>query len=210
MKSTTNSTETLYKKLTELARLSLQFGQVDRVTLYPDKKTFESDTDHTFMLGMFACVLQEHCAPELDRGKIAEYALIHDFVEVYAGDTVSLGLHDKSAKEAREHQAFLRIKNEYDATFPWIGETIEKYESLIEPEARFIKVLDKLVPGITHQLNDGYAFEMINVPVEDIMKQKEAQLAWVKETAREWPILIDLYEKGLENIFALPYFNSKK
>lgn len=210
MKNTTNSTEAIYEKLTELSRLSLQFGQVDRVTLYPDKKTFESDTDHTFMLGMFACVLRDYCAPELDRGKLAEYALIHDFVEVYAGDTMSLGLHDTSAKAAREHQAFLRIKNEYDTVFPWMSETIEKYESLIEPEARFIKVLDKLVPGITHQLNDGYAFEMVNVPVEDIMKQKEVQLAWVRETAKEWPLLIELYEQGLEKIFSLPYFTAKK
>ena len=199
----------LLEKLVELAGLSLQFGQVNRVTVCPDKVTPESDTDHTFMLGLFACVLQEYCAPELNRGKIAEYALIHDFVEVYAGDTMSLGLHDKSAKEAREHQALLRIKSEYDGVFPWIGEAIEKYESLIEPEARFVKVLDKLMPGITHQLNEGCMFEVVGVAIEDIRKQKEIQHAWVKETAHEWPRLIELYEKGLAKIFALPFFNQK-
>ncbi len=199
----------LLEKLVELARLSLQFGQTNRVTLYPDKITPESDTDHTFMLGLFACVLQEYCAPNLNRGKVAEYALIHDFVEVYAGDTLSLGLHDKSEKEAREHQALLRIKSEYDTVFPWIGEVIEKYESLVEPEARFIKVLDKLMPGIVHQLNDGYAFEVVDVSIEDIIKQKGIQHSWVKETAHEWPLLIELYERGLEKIFALPYFNQK-
>ncbi len=206
----TPTIDILYKKLTELSRLSLQFGQVNRATLYPDKITPESDTDHTFMLGMFACALRDHCAPDLDRGKLAEYALIHDFVEVYAGDTLSLGLHDKSAKEERERQALVRIKDEYDSIFPWIGEAIEKYESLEEPEARFIKVLDKLMPGITHQLNEGKAFELVNVPIEDIMKQKGTQLAWVQEMAQEWPTLIELYEKGLENIFALPIFNQEK
>ncbi|MEK9173651.1 MAG: HD domain-containing protein [Patescibacteria group bacterium] len=200
-------TTPLFEKLVELSALSFQYGNTFRATTYPDGTTLESDTDHSFMLGMIACSLHSLCAPELDRGKLAEYALIHDFVEVYAGDTLTLGLHDKAEKDSREHESLLRIKSEYDALFPWIGEAIERYEEQAEPEARFIKVLDKIMPGITQIQNGGEVFHRLKVPAEEIVLQKNNQREWVREVTKEWPLLWELYEEMLEHIFALPYFN---
>ncbi len=200
------SKEAIFQKLPELSALIMQYAQTYRVTRLTGSNEYESDTDHSFMLGMVACVLKDYCAPELERGKLAEYALIHDFVEVYAGDTATLGMIDKTHKEAREHQALLRLEQEYDLVFPWIGSTIEKYEEQIEPEARFIKVLDKIMPGLTHAHNLGMVFSELNVSPEDIIKQKDIQRAWVQETAKEWPLLIDLYDHIHEQIFNLPYF----
>lgn len=198
--------ENLFEKLVELSALSFQYGETYRATTYPDGKTFESDTDHSFMLGLIACALRDLCAPELDRGKLAEYALIHDLVEVYAGDTATLGMIDKSEKEDREHQALLRLKKEWDPTFPWLAECIENYENQTEPEARFIKVLDKLMPSLTQMQNGGEVFERLQVPPADVIKGKDIQREWLHETAKEWPLLIDLYEQGLKRIFKLPYF----
>jgi putative hydrolase of HD superfamily len=205
---TISSSSALFEKLIELAALSMQYGETYRATTYPDGKTLESDTDHSFMLGMSACALRDLVAPELDRGKLAEYALIHDFVEVYAGDTATLGMTDKSEKEEREHQALLRLKKEWDDTFPWITQCIEKYEAQTEPEARFIKVLDKIMPSLTQIQNHGEVFERLQVSAEDIVKGKDVQKAWLTETAKEWPLLIELYEQGLERIFNLPYFKN--
>jgi putative hydrolase of HD superfamily len=201
-----SDTEDLFDKLTLLSNLSFQYGETFRFTTYPDGKTLESDTDHSFMLGLSACALRDICAPELDRGKLAEYALIHDLVEVYAGDTATLGMTDKSEKMDREHQALLRLKKEWDDTFPWITGCIESYEAQIEPEARFIKVLDKIMPPLTQMQNHGEIFERLKVSPEDIIKGKDIQREWVQETAEEWPLLIKLYDEGLERIFKLPYF----
>jgi putative hydrolases of HD superfamily len=209
MDTTKHTAAEIFSKLVELSALSFRYGNTFRATTYPDGKTLESDTDHTFMLGMIACSIQAICAPELDRGKIAEYALIHDFVEVYAGDTLTLGLHDKAEKEAREYQALLRIKSEYDELLPWLGEIIERYESQVDPEARFIKILDKVMPGLTQIQNDGEVFGRLQVPVEEIMEQKNNQRQWVIENTKEWPVLGELYEQVLDKIFELPYFNQK-
>jgi putative hydrolase of HD superfamily len=162
------------------------------------------------MLGMLACALRDACAPELDRGKLAQYALVHDFVEVYAGDTVTLGMIDKREKEEKEQAALERIKKEYDEVFPWIGEMIERYESQEDPEARFIKVLDKVLPGLTHMHNLGTVLEELNVSPVDIKEQKKVQRAWVVETAQEWPLLIDIYDRVHEDVFNLPYFKNTK
>jgi putative hydrolases of HD superfamily len=198
--------EELFNEMTRLSALCLQYGETFRVTTYPDGQTLESDTDHSFMLGMMACVLRDMVAPELDRGKLAEYALIHDFVEVYAGDTATLGMIDKSEKEERERKALGRIQSEYDNVFPWIAKAIGEYDSLAAPEARFIKVLDKIMPTLTQVQNEGEVFERLKVSKEDIMAAKDVQREWIQKTATEWPLLIALYEEGLKKIYKLPYF----
>jgi putative hydrolases of HD superfamily len=194
----------LLEKMLELSALSTRYAETYRATTFPDGKTFESDTDHTFILGMMACVLRDHCAPELDRGKVAEYALVHDFVEVYAGDTPSLGLIDKTEKDRIEHEALMRIKREYDAIFPWIAETIERYESQIEPEARFI---DKLMPGLNHIQNEGELFYRLQIPVEKILEQKAIQREWL--SAQGWPLLTELYDAITKETHSIPYFDKK-
>ncbi|MDB5189650.1 MAG: hypothetical protein JWL82_607 [Parcubacteria group bacterium] len=148
--------EETVRKIVELGNLILAFGLVERATHYPDSEQRETDTTHTVMLGVTACAFAAQFTPELDRGKIAEFALVHDLVEAYAGDTVSFGkLGEDAGKKEREAAALVRIQNEYDAVFPWITETIEAYESLSSPEARYVKVFDKVLPKIVHILNKG-------------------------------------------------------
>lgn len=146
------------KALIDLANLSLAFGRVDRATCHPDGTTPESDTDHTVMLGLVACAFAERFAPGLDRGMVAQFALVHDLVEAYAGDTPTAYIMsdaDHAGKEEREALALARIREEFDVELPWIGETIDAYESLATPEARFVKVMDKSLPKITNILNRG-------------------------------------------------------
>lgn len=147
--------------IVDLGKLALAFGKVDRITCHPDGTTPESDTDHTVMLGLVACAFAERFAPELDRGKIAQFALVHDLVEVYAGDTATARIMtdaDHASKEEREMAALAQIRSEFDAELPWIGETIAAYERRDTPEARFIKVVDKALPKITNILNGGVTF----------------------------------------------------
>ncbi len=149
------------KALMDLANLSLAFGRVDRVTCHPDGMTPESDTDHTVMLGLVACAFAERFVPELDRGLVAQFALVHDLVETYAGDTPTAHIMtaaDHAGKEEREAAALARIRAEFDTELPWIGETIDAYESLATPEARFVKVMDKTLPKMVNIFNDGVTF----------------------------------------------------
>lgn len=145
----------------DLGSLALAFGRVNRITCHPDGVTPESDTDHTVMLGIAACAFAARFAPSLDLGKIAQFALVHDFVEVYAGDTPTARIMsdaDNLDKSEREAAALARIREQFDGEFPWIGETIESYERLDTPEARFVKVVDKAMPKITNTLNKGATF----------------------------------------------------
>jgi putative hydrolase of HD superfamily len=164
-----------------LGELAFRFAAINRVTLWPDGKTIESDTDHTVMLGLIACAFAAAHDPSLDLGKIAQFALVHDLVEAYAGDTNTFRMTDTEKwkdKEEREAAAFERIKNEFIETLPWVADTIEEYESLSSKEARFVKTMDKTLPKITRLLNHG---AMLDDP-EEFRKHCEHQLHVIRTT----------------------------
>jgi putative hydrolase of HD superfamily len=142
----------------ELGKLALLFAHVNRATYHMDCTNQESDSDHTVMLALVACSFADvFYKDKLDNGKVAQFAIVHDLVEAYSGDTNSIGLtaETKKQKDEREHEALLRIKSEFDGVFPWISKTIEEYESLSSPEAKFVKLLDKAMPKIVNILSDG-------------------------------------------------------
>ena len=151
-----HSTTALADALVDLGRLALAFGRVDRTAVYhPDRVTPESDTDHTVMLGWLACALAARCFSHLDVGLVAQFALVHDAPEVYAGDTPTLRITaaGRAAKAAREHAALDRLHGEFVDRLPWFPAVIAAYERQILPEARFVRGLDKLLPKIVHLLD---------------------------------------------------------
>ncbi|MFD1366168.1 HD domain-containing protein [Actinoplanes sichuanensis] len=178
-----------------LGGLALDFGRVNRITYHQDGLTPESDTDHTVMLGLIACALADRYFPDLNVGLIAQYALVHDFVEVYAGDTPTLRMQSsdaKAEKAAREQAALVRIHREFRGTLPWVATLISSYETRLTPEARFVKALDKLLPKITHILNGAVTIRKQGMRPEELADRYEAQIGELQTYAADFPALFDL------------------
>lgn len=179
----------------DLGRMALQFARVNRVTYHEDGATPESDADHTVMLGLIACAVADEHFPQLDLGLVAQYALVHDLVEVYAGDTNTLRVttaNAKAAKQRREHEAYERIAAELGATLPWVHVLIAEYEARTTPEARFVKALDKLLPKITHILNGAKTIRQQGMSLAELAARYEAQIGELSEYAADFPALFDL------------------
>jgi len=157
--ATATEAAALADALTDLGALALAFGRIDRTACFhPDGVTRESDSDHTVMLGWVAPALAARCRTGLDAGLVAQFALVHDAVEVFAGDTPTLRITDqgRADKAAREHAAAQRWREMFAASLPWLPEMIGRYERQAEPEARFVRAADKCLPKIVHLL-DGCA-----------------------------------------------------
>lgn len=198
----------LVQGMVDIGAIVFNFARVKRVTLADDGKTLESDTDHTVMLSIAACALAEQMYPDLDRGMIAQYAIVHDLVEAYAGDTDTFGITDegRKAKEEREHQAYLRIKREFEHVFPWIPETISAYESLDTKEARFVKTVDKCMSKITHILNAGVYFKERDMSAETIrhdyrLMADRARISYGKEFPELLTLMDDMIDQAIESTY---------
>ena len=109
-------------KVFELAKLSLDFAKVNRVTHHEDGIRNESDTDHTFMLSLIACSLADtFYKDKLDIGLVSQFALVHDLVEVHVGDTnsfINVSEEARKEKQERERKSLEKIKDEFGENFP--------------------------------------------------------------------------------------------
>lgn len=180
----------------DLGELALRLSRVDRITFHPDGKRPETDSDHTVMLALVAPAFAQRFLPDLNLGLIAQYAIIHDLVEAYAGDvsTLRITVPDKIKKKEREHDAALRISREFVDSLPWVGVMVARYELLMNPEARFVKALDKLLPKVTHILNDGATFDTAkgHMTHQELVIRYARQVEELEEYAKDFPPLFEL------------------
>lgn len=198
----TAPTSTEVDTVVALGCLALDFGRVDRITYHQDGVTLESDTDHTVMLGLVACALASSYG--LGVGLVAEYALVHDLVEVYAGDTPTLhalGVDAKQAKAERERAAYVRIEAEF-AGLPWLAGRIAEYEDLATPEARFVKALDKFMPKITHIANGGATLREQGMSRDELVARYDMQGEEIAGYASDFPGLLELRAAMVERVVA--------
>jgi putative hydrolase of HD superfamily len=189
-----------------LGQLALAFGRVDRITFHPDGTTPESDTDHTVMVALAACALAGE-EPGLDVGLVAQFALVHDLVEVYAGDVPTLRALSPQAradKHRREAEAYERIRAEFGGRLPWLHTTIHHYERQDTPEARFVRALDKLMPKLTHLRNNCRTLHQHGTTVAELAArythQREDELA---SYAADFPVLLALHAELAARVVAL-------
>lgn len=192
------------EKLIEVARLSLKFAKVNRVTLHEDGVRPESDTDHTVMLSIAACALADALYKDrLDVGKIAQFAIVHDLVEAHVGDvnTINISNESRAEKERREQESLRLIERDFSSVFPWIHTMTASYERRDTPEARFIKTLDKALPKITNTLNKGAALRKLGTSYEEIKRHFRTQTDNYRgKYGEEFPELLDILEELMQNM----------
>jgi putative hydrolase of HD superfamily len=194
--------------LIDIGRMVLSFAKVNRVTLHEDGITPESDTDHTVMVAVCACALASKLYPHLDIGKVSQYAIIHDLVEVYAGDTNTFNIsnEDRHKKEERESLAFKKIVAELGGVYPWVPTTIEKYESLVDDEAQFVKAIDKLMTKLTHRINNGAYLRREKITRDETVRHYGNQTKTIEEKYGEkFPELIEILKKLTHDILKETY-----
>lgn len=177
-----------------LGRLCLDFGRIERLCKHPDGQRPETDTDHTVMVGVVGCAFAARHLPWLDLGLIAQYALVHDLVEVYAGDTPTLRIDDgiRRRKAEIEAAALDRLRRELGLRLPWLTDTIDAYEQKARPEARYVKALDKLLPKITHIANGAAVLHEQGMVGAELAVRYDDQLTELMGYADDFPPLFEL------------------
>lgn len=116
----------------------------------------ENDAEHAWHMAMMVYLLKEYANEEFDMAKAMMMALIHDIVEIDAGDTYAFDAKGLETQKVREEQAAERLfgllpndqGNELKSLF-------EEYEANETPEARFVRVMDNFQPLLLNNSNGG-------------------------------------------------------
>ena len=116
----------------------------------------ENVSEHENMLAKVAPALVAELYPLLDTGLVSLFANLHDDIEAWVGDTPTHDISDadREAKAAREAEGLERAREEY-ADVPFFADLLERYEAQREPEARAVRVIDKMMVLLIHLPNNG-------------------------------------------------------
>lgn len=165
-------------RLIELQQLLAAFNTVERKVhrQHLDKYVYENDTEHSYNLAMTAWYLSQWF-PELDKNLLIQYSLVHDLVEVHAGDTYIYGsMSELGSKESREAAAFKKLKTDWK-DFKDMLESIAAYESKASPEARFVYALDKVMPIMQIYIHDGHSWKEQGVTLNMLHDNKFSKVS---------------------------------
>ena len=156
----------------------------------------ENDAEHAWHMAIMIYLLREYANEKIDLAKTMMMALIHDIVEIDAGDTYAYDTAALATQQEREAKAAQRIfgllpedqREEMLALF----QEFEDYET---PEARFAHVLDNLQPLMLNDSNNGGDWREHQVKRSQVYK-RNARTSTGSETL--WAYMEELIQGNVE------------
>ncbi|MGN1142551.1 MAG: HD domain-containing protein [Oliverpabstia sp.] len=156
----------------------------------------ENDAEHSWHLALMAFLLSEHANEEVDVLKVMKMVLIHDLVEIDAGDTYAYDAVGNASKRQREEKAADRIfgilPEDQGKEIRDLWEEFEQYET---PEAEFAHVLDNFQPLSLNDDNGGMDWKRHQVHKSQILKRNEKTPLGSQEI---WECMEDIIERNVE------------
>ena len=165
--------ERLKKQLDFLLEIDKE-KEIYRQTHILGGKRRENDAEHAWHMAIMAFVLQEYANEDVDVLRIMKMVLMHDLVEIYAGDTYAYDETGKETQRERELAAADRIfgmlPEDQEQEFRSIWEEFEEKKS---PEAKFARMLDNYQPLSLNNANQGGDWRAHNVARSQVEKRNE-------------------------------------
>lgn len=207
-KPTEEELKAITEAVVELGDLAMAFGRIDRTCVVHPTGEAESDTDHTVMLAWIAPALAEiiNLRAGYERypvGKVTQYAVVHDAVEVHAGDTPThrITAAELEAKGDREARAADLLYTQFRRSLPWFARMVSNYESQVDPVARFVRSVDKIMPKVVHTINSARDLIAADMTVESFLELVFRQRKQIEDWCPE-PLLLDLYDALCNGVLA--------
>lgn len=192
----------MLQKLLSFAKILNEFQKVERVIRVQGSDRWENDVEHSYDLAMLAWYILATTETTLNHDKVIRYALIHDFLEVYAGDTYNFSTDAShvASKHDREAAAVVKLR-ETLSEFTELHEVIDAYEKRNDAESRFVYALDKIDPAIQTYLDNGRVWKEKNITIEMIYENKKDKVALSPEIKTYFDELMALLRKEEEKLF---------
>ncbi len=166
--------------------------QILRQTLLTDSSRRENSAEHSWHIAIMAIILAEYAPAETDILRAIKMLLIHDLVEIHAGDTFCYDLQGNLSKAEKETEAaeklfgLLPVDQESELRSLW-----EEFELQQTPTAHFAAALDRIQPVLHNQQTQGGTWRIHNISRDQVMRR----VAPVEEGTPElWPFIQQLID----------------
>ena len=154
----------------------------------------ENDAEHSWHLALMVLTLAEYADEPIDVGHTMKLVVVHDLVEIYAGDTpiydTELGESQQEREEAAADRLFGILPESSGRALRALW---DEFEARSTPEARFAKAMDRLQPLLLNWMAKGGTWRTPGVTAEDVRARK----AVIGEgSAKLWEAALELINEG--------------
>lgn len=152
--------------------------EITRRTYLASGNRRENTAEHSWHLAMLVMVLAEYAAEPIDVGHTMKLVLVHDIVEIDAGDTFAYDTDGNNSKSKRETAAadrifgLLPLDQAQSMRALW-----DEFEARATPEARFANVVDRLMPMLHNFYTDGKGWSEHGVTIDRVVERNQTIVA---------------------------------
>lgn len=147
---------------------------VGRQTYKSDGCTKENDAEHAWHMALMTIILAEYANGQIDVLKTVTMVLIHDLVEIYAGDTYAYDEEGKKTQEERELAAadslFAILPDDQREKLYGLW---KEFEDRRTPEARFARTMDNIQPLMLNNATDGKSWQEKGIRLSQVLDRNE-------------------------------------
>jgi putative hydrolases of HD superfamily len=177
--------ERLDQQLKFIAEID-KMTKIYRHTLHVDGSGRENDAEHSWHLAVMAMMLGEYFQDTPDVNRAVKMVIVHDLIEIYAGDTFA---YDKAGNETKQ----MREKNAADKLFSQLPEDQnemfralwEEFDAVQTADARFANCMDRIQPFLHNTLTEGATWKEAHACRADVEKRMET-VSKNMPRLREW------------------------
>ncbi len=158
----------------EFIRTIDKMKEIGRQTYLADGSRKENDAEHSWHMAVMALLLSEYATQKVDTGKVMKMLLVHDLVEIFAGDSYAYDPKAQASARARELEAadklYGMLPKEQGSELRALWDEFEAYET---PEATFAHTLDNFQPMLLNDASDGKSWREHQVHQESILNRNK-------------------------------------
>ena len=186
----------LDKQLTFTAEID-KMTSILRRTMLIDNSRRENDAEHSWHIAVMAMLFEEYATAPVDIGKVVRMCVVHDLIEIYAGDTFAYDVAGNLDKAEREEKAadklFALLPEEQGA---YIRALWEEFDAMETADAKYAACLDRIQPFFHNTLTEGHTWVESGTTDRAAV---EKRMSIVKEFM---PKVYPWVEKNIENAIA--------
>ncbi len=169
---------------------------VFRRTMLIDKSRRENDAEHSWHIAVMAILFEKFAPAGTDISRAVKMCVVHDLIEIYAGDTFAYDINGNKSKAEREAKAA-------DKLFGMLPEDVgkeirllwEEFDRMETPDAKYAACMDRIQPYLHNTLTDGHTWVEGKVSKTQVLERSGV----IEETLPEvWDWVLKNVENGVK------------
>lgn len=151
-----------------------QEKKIGRQTYLADGERKENDAEHAWHMAIMVLLLQEYANEEIDTLRTISMLLIHDLVEIYAGDTYAYDEEGKESQREREQEAAERLFGILPEDQSQMMRALwEEFEAEESAEAKFARTMDHIQPLMLNDASGGKSWLEHGIHLSQVLKRNQ-------------------------------------